>query len=86
MTPLHVVGTIDRMYGCDICCGKLVFKGISLVPEAYYWYELSIFCSLQATCLDQLILYATYVYIVFANVKLLIQFLKVLSRFHWKRI
>ena len=45
VTPLHIIGTTDRMDRCDIYCGKPV-------PEAYYWYKLSIFYSLQATCLD----------------------------------
>ena len=52
MTPLHIVGTIDIMDRCDICCDKLVFKRLSFVLEAYYWCKLSIICSLQGTCLD----------------------------------
>ena len=36
VTPIQMVGTIDRMDRCDIQCGKLVFKRLSLVPEAYY--------------------------------------------------
>ena len=36
MTPLHIVGTIDRMDGSDIYCDKLVFKRLSLLPKAYY--------------------------------------------------
>ena len=52
MTPLHIVGTIDRVNRCDGYCDKLVFKRLSLVPEAYYWHKLSIFYSLQATSLD----------------------------------
>ena len=52
MTPLQIVGTMDRMDRCDIYYGKLVSKRMSLVPEAYYWYKLLIFCSLQATCLN----------------------------------
>ena len=52
VTPLQIVGTMDRMDRCDIYYGKLVSKRMSLVPEAYYWYKLSIFCSLQATCLN----------------------------------
>ena len=52
VTPLQIVGTMDRMDWCDIYYGKLVSKRKSLVPEAYYWYKLSIFCSLQATCLN----------------------------------
>ena len=51
MTPLHMVGTIERKDRSDICCGKLAFKRMSLVPEAYYWYKLSIFCSLALTSL-----------------------------------
>ena len=82
MTPLHIVGTIDRMDRCNFYCSKLVFKRLSLVPEAYHWYKLSIFCSLQATCLDKLMLHATCVYTFFATVK----FLKVLPKFRWKRI
>ena len=39
VTPLHMVSTVDKKDRCDICCGKLAFKRISLVPEAYYWYE-----------------------------------------------
>ena len=85
MTP-HIVGTIDRMDRCDICCGKLVFKRLSLVPEVCYWYELSIFFPLHATCVDQLMLYATCVYTFFATVKLPIKFLKVSSKFKSKRI
>ena len=50
--PLQIVGTMDRMDRCDIYYGKLVSKRMSLVPEAYYWYKLSIICSLQATCLN----------------------------------
>ena len=50
--PLQIVGTMDRMDWCDIYYGKLVSKRMSLVPEAYYWYKLSIICSLQATCLN----------------------------------
>ena len=50
--PLQIVGTMDRMDWCDIYYGKLVSKRMSLVLEAYYWYKLSIFCSLQATCLN----------------------------------
>ena len=52
MTPVHRVGIIDRMDRCDVNRGKLVLKRMSLVPEAEYWYKLSIFCSLHATCLD----------------------------------
>ena len=52
VTPPQIVGTMDRMDWCDIYYGKLVSKRMSLVPEAYYWYKLSIFCSLQATCLN----------------------------------
>ena len=37
MTPLQIVGTMDRMDWCDIYYGKLVSKRMSLVPEAYYW-------------------------------------------------
>ena len=40
VTPLQIVGTMDRMDWCDIYYGKLVSKGMSLVPEAYYWYKL----------------------------------------------
>ena len=29
MTPIHVVGTIDRIDWCDIYCGKLVFQRLS---------------------------------------------------------
>ena len=85
VTPLHMVGTIDRKDRCDICCGKLAFKRMSLVPEAYYWYKLSIFCSLHTTCLNKPMLHATCVYTFFATVKLPIKFLKVLSKFHGKR-
>ena len=52
VTPVHRVGIIDRMDRCDVNRGKLVLKRMSLVPEAEYWYKLSIFCSLHATCLD----------------------------------
>ena len=76
VTPLHIVDTFARMDRCDIYCGKLVFKRLSLVPEAYYWYILSIFCYLQATC----------VYTFFATLRLPIKSLKVLSKFHGKRI
>ena len=78
MTPLQIVGTMDRMDWCDIYYGKLVSKRMSLVPEAYYWYKLSIFCSLQAI--------STCVYTFFATIKLPIKVLKVLSKFQWKRI
>ena len=33
------IGTIDRKDRSDICCGKLAFKKMSLVPEAYYQYK-----------------------------------------------
>ena len=52
VTPLHMVGTIDREDRSNIYCGKLAFKRMSLVLEAYYWYKLSIFCSLHTICLD----------------------------------
>ena len=61
MTPLHMVGTIERKDRCDICFGKVAFKRKLLVPEAY-WYKLSIFCSLHTICLDWPMLYATCVY------------------------
>ena len=37
VTLLHMVGTIERKDRCDIFCGKLAFKRMSLVLEAYYW-------------------------------------------------
>ena len=86
LTPIHIVGTIDRMCRSDIYFGKLVFKRLSLVPEAYYWFKLSIFFSLHATCLDQFMPYATCVYTLFKAVKLPKKFLKAFSKFHWKRI
>ena len=39
MTPIHIVATIDRMDKCENYCGKLIFKRVSLVPEAYYWFK-----------------------------------------------
>ena len=49
---VNMVGTIDRKDRSDICCGKLAFKRMSIVPEAYYWYKLSIFFSLHTSCVD----------------------------------
>ena len=36
VTPIHLVGIIDRMDRSDIYCGKLVFKRLLLVQKAYY--------------------------------------------------
>ena len=36
MTPIHLVGTIDRVDRYDIYCGKLVFKRLLLEQKAYY--------------------------------------------------
>ena len=87
MTPIHLIGIIDRMDRSDISCGKLVFKRLLLVQKfTTQWYKLSIFCSLHATCLGKLLIDKTCVYTFFATVKLPIKFLKVLSKFHWKII
>ena len=51
MTTIQRVGVIDGTDSCGIYCGKLLFKKLLLVTEAYYWFKLSIFCSLHATCL-----------------------------------
>ena len=86
MTPLHIVGTIDRMDRCNICCEKLVFKRLSLVPEAYYWYKLSIFffspgnLPRLAYAICNLCLYF------FCNCKITNEvFESFFSKFHWKR-
>ena len=81
MTPLHIVGTIDRVNRCDGYCDKLVFKRLSLVPEAYYWHNYQSFIlsrQLPSTSL-------CYIHTFFATVKLPKKFLKVLSKFHWKK-
>ena len=87
MTPLQIVGTMDRMDRCDIYYGKLVSKRMSLVPEAYYWYKLSVNFLFSSSNLPQLA-YAisTCVYTFFATIELPIKVLKVLSKFQWKRI
>ena len=36
MTPIHLIGIIDRMDRSDISCDKLVFKRLLLVQKVYY--------------------------------------------------
>ena len=48
VTPLHILSTI----AIEWIGVKFTLARMSLVPEAYYWYKFSIFCSLHATCLN----------------------------------